>query len=68
MERIELLGTVNCASQYPNTVVDTRIDGLSFDLYSKTDVYSLQLRCKYLALVLKQFVANVTGDMRTRWS
>jgi hypothetical protein len=68
MERIELLETINCATQNWKTVVDTRIDGVSFDLYSEADVFSLRLRRTYLAVALKQFVANVTGDMRTHWS
>jgi hypothetical protein len=68
MERIEQLETLNCTSCNWKTVVDTRIDGVSFDLYSKADVFLLRFRSSYLALALKQFVANVTGDMQTQWS
>jgi hypothetical protein len=36
--------------------------------YSEGGVLLLQFWSMYLALALKQFVANVTGDMRTQWS
>jgi hypothetical protein len=69
MERIELLETVNCASQNWKTVVDTRTDGAArVACYSEADVFSLRFRSTYLAIALKQFLANVTGDMQTQLS
>jgi hypothetical protein len=50
-------------------VIDARNrDTLRFNSYSEGDVFSLRFRSMYLALALKQFVANVTGDMQTQWS
>ncbi len=69
MERIELLEAVNHASHNWKTVVDTRsCDGSSFNNYSEGGVFSLRFWSMYLAIALKHFVANVTGDMRTQWS
>ena len=72
IQRIELLETANHASRNWKTVVDTRSNdhGASptFESYSETDIFSLRFRSMYLALALKQFVANVTGDMQTQWT
>ena len=69
LERIELLEAVNHASHNWKNVIDARNrDALRFNSYSEGDVFSLRFRSMYLALALKQFVANVTGDMQTQWS
>ncbi len=69
MERIELLEAVNHASHSWKTVVDTRsCDGSRFNSYSEGGVFSLRFRSMYLALALKQLVANVTCDVRMQWS
>jgi hypothetical protein len=69
LERIELLEAVNHASHNWKNVIDARnCDALRFNSYSEGDVFSLRFRSMYLALALKQFVANVTGDMQTQWS
>ncbi|KAI2509539.1 hypothetical protein MHU86_4916 [Fragilaria crotonensis] len=71
MKRIELLETVNHASRNWKTVVDTRCHdrrASRFESYSEADIFSLRFRSMYLALALKQFVANVTGDMQTQWT
>ena len=67
MERIELLEAVNHASHNWKTVVDTRsCDGSRFNSYSEQGgVFSLRFWSMYLALALKQFVANATSDIRT---
>jgi hypothetical protein len=69
MERIEILESVNCSATNWKNVVDTRM-GCSFlnGQYSESDVFSLRYRSMYLALALKQFVLNVTGDLRTQWT
>ncbi|KAI2489341.1 hypothetical protein MHU86_25254 [Fragilaria crotonensis] len=72
MNRIELLETVNHASRnWKTAVVDTRSHdrGASrFESYSEADIFSLRFWSMYLALALKHFVANVTGDMQTQWT
>ena len=73
MERIELLESVNGAANNWKSVVDmlrmgdTATESLKSH-YSESDVFLLQYRSMYLALALKQFVLNVTGDLRTQWT
>jgi hypothetical protein len=68
MERIEILESVNCAASNWKNVVDTRMGGPFQSHYSESNVFSLRYRSMYLALALKQFVLNVTGDLRSQWT
>ncbi|KAI2506094.1 hypothetical protein MHU86_8325 [Fragilaria crotonensis] len=68
MERIEILESVNRAASNWKNVVDTRMGGTFKSHYSEADVFSLRYRSMYLALALKQFVLNVTGDLRIQWT
>ena len=67
--RIEILESVNCSAANWKNVIDTSM-GCSFlkGQYSESDVFSLRYRSMYLALALKQFVLNVTGNLRTQWT
>jgi hypothetical protein len=69
MERIEILESVNRSAANWKNVIDTSM-GCSFlkGQYSESDVFSLRYRSMYLALALKQFVLNVTGNLRTQWT
>ena len=70
MERIELLESVNRASSNWTFVIDRRVSDHSSTShnYSAADIFSLRYRSMYLAIALKQFVLNVTGDLRTQWT
>ena len=73
MERIEMLEAVNRSPSNWKTVIDTRststIDsGSKQHSYSETDAFSLRYRSMYLALALKQFVLNVTDNLKTQWT
>jgi hypothetical protein len=68
MEQIELLESVNRTGRNWRNVIDKRMDHTTKSHYSESDVFSLRYRSKYLALALKQFVLNVTGDLRIQLS
>ena len=70
MERIDLLESVNRASRNWTFVVDRRVsDNSSMSHnYSAADIFSLTYRSMCLAIALKQFVVNITGNMRTQWT
>ena len=68
MERIEILESVNRTASNWNNVVDTRMGCTFKSYYSESDVFSLRYRSMYLALALRQFVLNVTGDLRMQWT
>ena len=73
MERIEMLEAVNRSPSNWKTVIDTRstgtIDsGSKRHSYSEADAFSLRYRSMYLALALKQFVLNVTDNLKTQWT
>jgi hypothetical protein len=69
MERIELLESVNRAAGKWRNVVDSRMDCTIVNShYTESDVFSICYRSMYLALALKQFVLNVTDNLRTRWT
>ena len=72
MERIEMLDAVNRAPTNWKSVIDTRsisVDSSSKShSYSESDMFSLRFRSMYLALALKQFVLNVTDDLKTQWT
>ena len=69
MKRIEVMESVNHSASNWKNVVDTK-NGSTFVKahYSESDVFSLIYRSMYLALAVKQFVLNVTGDLRTQWT
>ena len=64
MNRIEVFEAINCTDSNWNFVVDTRGGDKSLKNYSEADVLSLRFRSMFLAIALKQFVLNVTGDIR----
>jgi len=73
MERIEMLEAVNRSPSNWKTVIDTRstgtIDsGSKRHSYSEADAFLLRYRSMYLALALKQFVLNVTDNLKTQWT
>ena len=69
MDRIEVLESVNRSANNWRNVADTESGhGFVKAHYSESDVFSLRYRSIYLALALKQFVLNVTGDLRTQWT
>jgi hypothetical protein len=68
MERIELLESVNRAASNWNFIVDRSMGSSKSRYYSEADVFSLRCRSMYLAIALKQFVLNVTGNMKTQWT
>jgi hypothetical protein len=74
MERIEMLEAVNRSPSSWKTVIDTRSTSSTLDSgakrhsYSETDAFSLRYRSMYLALALKQFVLNVTDNLKTQWT
>ena len=69
MEGIETFESVNCsAGNWNFLVVDSSAGDQSLKYYSEADVFSLRFRSMYLAIALKQFVLNVTGDMKTQWT
>ena len=69
MQRIEILESVNhSASKWSNVVDTTTGCSIVNAHYSESDVFSLRYRSMYLALALKQFVLNVTGDLRSQWT
>ena len=70
LERIEILESVNRCSMNLKNVIDTRCTTSSEAKghYSELDVFSLRYRSMYLALALKQFVLNVTNNLKTQWT
>ena len=64
MNRIEVFEAVNRTGSNWNFVVDTSGGDQSLKNYSEADVLSLRFRSMFLAIALKQFVLNVTGDIR----
>ena len=74
MERIETFECENRAAsnwlELCGWLVDTSTgDQQSLKYYPETDViFSLRFRSMYLAIALKQFVLNVTGNMKTQWT
>jgi hypothetical protein len=74
MERIEMLEAVNRSPSNWKTVIDTRSTSSTVDSgakrhsYSETDAFSLRYRSMYLALALKQFVLNLTDNLKTQWT
>ncbi|KAI2493985.1 hypothetical protein MHU86_20559 [Fragilaria crotonensis] len=68
LERIELLESVNRAARNWNLIIDKSTGSSKSHYYSEADVFSLRYRSMYLAIALKQFVLNVTGDISTQWT
>jgi hypothetical protein len=74
MERIEMLEAVNRSPSNWKTVIDARSTSSTVDSgakrhsYSETDAFLLRFRSMYLALALKQFVLNVTDNLKTQWT
>ena len=70
LERIEILESVNRSSMNWKNVIDARCNTSSEAKghYSESDVFSLRYRSMYLALALKQFVLNVTDNLKTQWT
>ena len=69
MEQIELLESVNRTARNWRNIMDKRMDHTTKSHYSESDVFSLRYRSMmYLALAFKQFVLNVTGDLRIQWT
>ena len=69
MKHIKVMESVNRSASNWKNVVDTK-NGSTFVKahYSESDVFSLIYRSMYLALAVKQFVLNVTGNLRTQWT
>ncbi len=65
MERIELLESVNRKGKSWTRVIETRSWNMETCPYSESDVFTLRFRSMYLALALRQFVLNMSGDLRT---
>jgi hypothetical protein len=68
MERIELLESVNRKGKSWTRVIETRSWNMETCPYSESDVFTLRFRSMYLALALRQFVLNMSGDLRTQWT
>ncbi|KAI2512807.1 hypothetical protein MHU86_1595 [Fragilaria crotonensis] len=68
MERIELLESVNRKGKSWTRVVEPLSWNMETCPYSESDVFTLRFRSKYLALALRQFVLNMSGDLRTQWT
>ncbi len=70
LERIEVLESVSCSAMNWKNVIDARCTPSSKTKshYSESDVLSLRYRSMYLALALKQFVLNVTNNLKTQWT
>ena len=68
MDRIELLESVNRKGKNWKNVVESGTWSTETCPYSESDVLTLRLRSMYLALALRQFVLNMTDDLRTQWT
>jgi len=65
MERIELLESVNRKGKSWTRVAEPLSWNMETCPYSESDVFTLRFRSMYLALALRQFVLNMSGDLRT---
>ena len=68
IERIELLESVNKNGKNWAKVVEPGKWNMETCPYSESDVFTLRLRSMYLASALRQFVLNMTDDLRTQWT
>ncbi len=68
LERIEVLESGNCSAMNWKNVIGARCTPSSKTKshYSESDFILLRYRSMYLALVLKQFVLNVTNNLKTQ--
>ena len=68
MDCIELLESVNRKGKNWKKVVESGVWSMETCPYSESVMLTLRLQSVYLALPLAQFVFNMTGDLRTRWT
>ena len=68
MDRIELLESVNRKGENWTNVVKLGLWNMETCPYSESDMLTLHLQSMHLALALRQFVCNMTGDLRTQWT
>jgi hypothetical protein len=68
IDRIELLESVNRKGKNWMNVVESGSWSMETCPYSESEIMTLRLRSMYLALALRQFVFNMTGDLRMQWT
>jgi hypothetical protein len=68
MDRIELLESVNRKGWNWKNVVESGTWSIETCPYAESEIMTLRLRSIYLALALRQFVFNMTDNLRTQWT